>query len=67
MRTFQVNPNWVVKNQSKKKHKENPLKNIKKKTNKKFRQKSYNTTPLESFLTEEQLLKLNLYDIKEDC
>jgi len=66
MDIYPIKASWLLKNESKKKHKQNYLKKIKKKTNKNIRQKSYNTTPLESFLTEEQLLKLNLYDIKED-
>lgn len=73
MRTFQINPNWVLKNNfnnnfknnlkndSKKKHKQNPLNNIKKKTNKNFRHKSYNTTPLWNFFSEEQKLELKPY------
>jgi len=52
------------KNESKKKDKQICLKPKRKNTNKKFRHKSYNTTPLESFLTKDQLIKLGLYDFK---
>lgn len=52
-----------LKNNLKKKHKQNPLNNLKKITNKKIRHKSYNTTPLWDFISENQKLKLIPYVI----